>query len=187
MAKKGVSKLKFEENLLRKGEVSLALDDYEDIFSDFDPRPYSHRALSTDFLDEARRATRELGEEGIELNFLIPASKRNIEKEKLIKTRLNEHFRKHKEILAKENKKIFGQGCIFLFIGLIFMIVASYILFYSFVHNFWMQLVIVLLEPGGWFLFWEGLDLIIFETKKMRPDLSFYRKMEKTAVRFSHY
>ena len=35
------------------GAVSLWLDTYEDIFSDFDPRPYGQRALSEDFVAEA--------------------------------------------------------------------------------------------------------------------------------------
>ena len=174
MARKRESKIKFEENLLKKGEVSLALDDYEDIFSDFDPRPYSHRALSVDFLDEARRATRELGEEGIELNFLIPATKRNTEKEKLIKARLNEHFKKHKDMLAKDHKKIFMQGFYFILFGIAFMFVAAYILFYYHTSiSLLKEFLVVLLEPGGWFLFWEGLYLMIFETKKVRPDLIF--------------
>ena len=37
-------------NLLKKGEISLLLDSYTGIFSDFDPRPYAERTLSDDFL-----------------------------------------------------------------------------------------------------------------------------------------
>ena len=34
--------------------VHIALDDYDDIFSDFDISPYNQRALSKDFLDELK-------------------------------------------------------------------------------------------------------------------------------------
>ena len=40
------------EKLLQQSEISLLLDSYDDIFSDFDPRPYNQRALSQDFLAE---------------------------------------------------------------------------------------------------------------------------------------
>ena len=35
---------------LREGNISLVLDSYDDLFSDFDPRDYSQKALSDDFL-----------------------------------------------------------------------------------------------------------------------------------------
>ena len=37
-----------------KAEVGLRLEKYDDIFSDFDVRPYSARALSVDFLEEIK-------------------------------------------------------------------------------------------------------------------------------------
>ena len=39
--------------------VSLWLDNYDNIFSDFDPRSYAHRELSDDFLIEAKKVTHE--------------------------------------------------------------------------------------------------------------------------------
>jgi len=175
------------ETLLKRGEVSLILDDYEDIFSDFDPRPNSHRALSVDFLDEAKRATRESEPGSFELRFLVPAKRKNSHEEEVIRERLKEHFKKHASILEGERKKVLKQGYSFLFVGLVFMIVAAYILFYSLVHSFLMTLLIVLLEPGGWFLFWEGLDLIIFGAKRDQKDLEFYRKTIGANISFSHY
>ncbi|MEM4259491.1 MAG: hypothetical protein QXS38_01880 [Candidatus Pacearchaeota archaeon] len=186
IAKEG--KISSEEELLAKSEVSLVLDDYNDIFSDFDPRPYSERALSVDFLDEAKRATREIRPGVFELRFLLPLSKRKIDKENMIKKRLREHVKKHLGILEGERRKVLKQGFYFLLFGLIFMFSAAYILFYYHaLLSLWKELLVVLLEPGGWFLFWEGLDLIIFESKKVKPDLEFYRKMANVEIVFSHY
>jgi len=42
----------------------------------------------------------------------------------------------------------------------------------------------VLSEPAGWFLFWEGLNLIIFQSKKKVPELDFYKKMSKAKIIF---
>ena len=54
------------------GAVSLWLDTYEDIFSDFDPHPFGQRALSEDFLAEAKRAVRDRRDEVPELRLLVP-------------------------------------------------------------------------------------------------------------------
>jgi len=66
---------------LREGNISLILDSYDDIFSDFDPGDYSERALSDDFLSECKKAAVNK-EERLELRFLVPKTKRDY-KEKI--------------------------------------------------------------------------------------------------------
>jgi len=188
MAKRKKVRKEQDRKILEKGEVSLLLDDYDDIFSDFDPRPYSVKSLSVDFLEEAKRATREVKMGKFGVNFLVPSSKKNMDKEKNIKNRLKDHFKKHADLLKKEWKKIIMQGVYFLGAGILFMVAASYILFFYHAEiSFLKELLVVMLEPGGWFLFWEGLDLMIFEQKRINPDLTFYQKMTKAEIVFSHY
>jgi len=81
--------------------ISLWIDDYDDIFSDFDPRPFSQRALSEDFLAEAKRAVRDRREDVPELRFLVPAPVRNLAGEATIRKRLREHFRRHADRLGR--------------------------------------------------------------------------------------
>lgn len=177
-----------EEKLLKKGEVSLVIEDYDEIFSDFDPRPFSHRALSVDFLDEARRATREVGEGKFELIFLIPASKKNAEKEKLVKGRLKEHFKKHADLLGKEKAGVIMQGVLFVVFGFLFMVLGALVLYhYGTRVSMLKEMLIILLQPGGWFLLWEGLELLIFTSKEKKPDIEFYSKMVKAEIVFTKY
>lgn len=179
---------KKKEELLQKSEISLIVEKYDDIFSSFDPRSYSNRALSVDFLDEVKRATREIREEKFEIRLLVPMSEKKLDKETVIKGRLKEHFKKHANRLEKERRNILRQGYYFIVIGILFMVVAAYILFYYHaVMNFVKELLVVLLEPGGWFLLWEGLGLIIFKAKETKPDLDFHRKMVNAEIVFSHY
>src|ERR1700677_5264902 len=57
--------------------MNLGLDEYDDIFSDFDARPYSARMLSEDFLHELKRASLGQEEDGVVLNLLLPQARRN--------------------------------------------------------------------------------------------------------------
>lgn len=81
--------------VLMQKNISLILDSYDDIFSDFDPRPYSEKALSDDFLSECRKASRDKKDDEVELRLLVPAQKREINDETKIKRRLKDHFQKH--------------------------------------------------------------------------------------------
>ena len=72
---------------LKQGNISLILDGYEDLFSDFDPRPYSKRTLSDDFIFECKKAVRENKVEfhNLELRLLIPKYKRKTNEEVIIR------------------------------------------------------------------------------------------------------
>ncbi len=175
-----------KESLLQKSEISLWLYTYDDIFSDFDPRPFNERSLSIDFLDEAQRAARDKGQETIQLKLLIPTQKRNTSQETLIKKRLKDYFKKRAEEKAKEIKKLVTSGILFTLLGILLMVFATAIAFYE-EHAFFATFLLILFEPAGWFFFWEGMGLIVFEAKKLKPSNEFYQKMKHCDIRFWGY
>ncbi len=164
--------------------ISLRLDGYDDIFSDFDPRTYGERALSHDFLMEAKRASVDKIYDGIELALLVPGKQRNAGYEIIIKKRLRKHFRKHARQLRREKGKIIRMGLGFTGVGLILMAVGAYVLSAGMPLTLYRSFLIILLEPAAWFFFWEGLSQMIFESKKLREDAEFYSKMERSIIRF---
>jgi hypothetical protein len=173
-----------ENKKFRMSEViPLWLEGYDDIFSDFDSRSYSHRALSVDFLDEAKRASKDKPG-GIDLKLLLDKKKRNAKSETMIKKRLREHFMHHHQMLENERKKLMGKGMYLLMLGILIMIFTTFVLFSFGESSVSTTFLIVLLEPAGWFLFWEGLNLVVFESKKETRDLRFYDKMAKCRIEF---
>ncbi len=185
--KEDKSQKDYHRKLLRLSEISLWLDSYDDIFSDFDPRPISQRALSDDFLREAKKASRENVSGTIDLTLLIPTSERNLHQEEVIKRRLKQHFNKHFNLLSKEKKWAIKKGLLFTLFGILLMFIATYIIVEYEEKGLLFNFLIVLIEPGGWFLFWEGLDMILFEQKKINPELEFYKKASKGEISFSSY
>jgi len=177
---------KREENKKPSDEIILNINTYDEIFSDFDPRIFSQRSLSDDFLLEVKKATLEK-EKPLKLRFLIPSSERNLRVEVTIKKRLNEHFKHHSKDLNQERKNTIKQGLIFTFFGILLMIITTFILVEATIKSIVIIFLSVLFEPGGWFFFWEGLNLIIFESKKKTPDLEFYEKMSKASIIFDAY
>ena len=169
--------------LLQLSEISLWLDTYDDIFSDFDPRPYSERALSDDFLSEAKKASKEKTSGRIELRFIVPGEQRNNDLEVIIRKRLHEHFRKHAIQLEEGAKMLQRRGVITAASGFVLMMMASYISWKrsdSFIYS----MLMTVLEPSGWFITWFGLDQLFYTSNQRKPDLEFYRKMAKCDIEF---
>lgn len=176
-----------KKGLSEMSKISLTLERYEDIFSSFDSRHYSQRLLSDDFLIEARKVTKETPKGEIELNLLMPENKRNAGNEAVIKKRLKDHFTKSYEAAKKEHQNIVHLGIRFAIVGIMLMFVATFIFFYYPDTSFFLAFVVVLLEPGGWFLLWEGLNQIVFESKQRRPELRIHRKMARCRITFHSY
>lgn len=172
--------------LRNEAQISLWLDYYKEIFSDFDPSPFSQRRLSDDFLFEAKRAARETSKGTIELKLLVPQNKRDLSTESVIRKRLRGHFKRMHEVLEREKNSVLKQGFFFIGLGIAFMLVTTFVL-YDVKGSFILTFLAVLGEPAGWFLFWEGLNLVIFEPKRRKPDLEFNRKMSRADVSFISY
>jgi hypothetical protein len=168
----------------REGNIALVLDSYDDLFSDFDPRPFSERTLSDDFLLEFRRAVRH-SNEGIELRFLVPKKKRNLKSEFFIKKRLRAYFQNHLKEKQNEIRNIKLQGFFWILLGMI--ITAASTLFYENRTSPLFDVLLVLAQPAGWFSFWEGLGKIFILAKEKKPDLDFYKKVARANIFFTNY
>lgn len=176
-----------KEKLLKDDEIGLWIENYEYLFSDFDPRPISQRGLSEDFIDEVKKASIVKDYDSLELKFLVLKKNRNEDKEFIIKKRLKSYFRKHAFEFKKEYYNIIKQGSWFTFFGIIFMVLTTFFLVHNSDSNYLVTFLSVLLEPAGWFLFWEGLDLLIFESKRKKPNMKFYKKMFNVRITFMDY
>jgi hypothetical protein len=175
-----------KNDLLKMSEISLILDTYDDIFSDFDPRPFHTRALSDDFLQEIRRATRDRPVGTFELKFMMPHHSRNLVSENLIKRRLKEHFKRHYSLLLEENKKIKFKGIGMAFLGVCLLMLSAWL--YSIASgNLFIHFLIFLFEPAGWFTAWTGLDQLFYDGRQQGKEVDFYRKMSEADINFLPY
>lgn len=178
----------FSKDALAKSSVSIHVDDYEFIFSDFDPRPFQKRALSEDFLREAKRfAVETRSGSALELSILLPSSSRKPEIEAIVKKRLREHFRNSLLEVKREHDWIVNRGSLMVLAGFAMTLGAAAIAYYLGESSFLFVLLFVILEPAGWFTFWTGLDQLFYQAREAKPNLSFYEKMSRAEIGFSSY
>lgn len=161
-------------------DIQLILDSYEDIFSNFDAREYSVKAMSADFIEECKKAAADK-KEVHNLKFFISKNKRDFSDEIKIKKRLKDHFNHH---LRLERKNVDKQNLVGFnwFVAGCFLTVLTVIFINT--ENFGLKILVNVAHPGGWFFFWEGLGKLLLDRKEIRRDYSFYKKMNNAIISF---
>jgi len=163
--------------------IKIWLDGYEDIFSDFDPRHFSEKTISDDFLHELKKLSRETRYDIAELKLLLPANKRKPDDESMISKRLTTLFKNNFLFHRQDKKQIMKKGGVFLLCGSLIMVAAGYISYIQ-PQSFFMHSLLVLLEPAGWFSVWYGFENLFSTTRRDTPELNFYRKMYHCRIEF---
>lgn len=185
---KGMVRLSEKESkkLLDLSSISLNVPGYNDLFSSFDPRPYSQRALSQDLLNELKRSIKELPSGQLQVTFILPREGREWEDEIIIKRRLRDHFKRHYLLSLEEIKKLKFRGYGMALLGVLFIFLSS--LLYSIEDShFILKFLQILLEPAGWFTAWTGLEDVYYTGRQLKEDVDFYEKLSNAVVEFISY
>ncbi|MBI5148377.1 hypothetical protein HZA33_01730 [Candidatus Pacearchaeota archaeon] len=185
-AKEAAKQEAAKQQLLQKSEISIWLDSFDDVFSDFDSRPYSHRAISDDFLRESQKMYKETKTGKFELHLLVPTAARKEESENTIKKRLKDHFKNQSKLIEKDIKTIKRNGLLMITLGTILLVIATLIA-YQESRNLLLLILLTIFEPAGWFTIWTGLDGLIYESAKKKPELEYNLKMASSEINFVSY
>ena len=165
-------------------EISIWMDKYNDVFSNFDPRPFSERSLSDDFITEVQKLSSRKQRGEIKLKFHVLEDQRDRELENIIAVSLSSHFNQVTQELKTEHKQILRKGYLFLASG---FALISFIFLLTLVPRGkeYMNGIILILEPVGWFTTWTGLDFIFQNSRKNKPAIDFNIKMAASKITFS--
>ncbi len=164
-------------------ELSLWLDYYDDIYSDFDSRHYLKRRISEDFLHELRMAKKYKRERVTDLLLLLPQEKREENSEKMITNSLKDFFTDQFRNNHDKCRKKQDTAIITLIAGFIVMMLNAYISFKK-LHSLPLSIMKIILEPGGWFLLWIGFDFLFYDIYEIKKERDFFREFSEANIHF---
>lgn len=156
----------------------IALDSYDDIFSDFDPSPFEHRFISEDFLSELHRRYVLTPKNNFVVHFTIPKTLRSDKIESLVKRRIKDHFRDQLKKVQKQmrDRRIKGFG--FVAIGL-FVLITNLTINSSESLSHIKPLAEFFLVVS-WYFVWTGLGSLFEQPEKLVLEQSFLEKFSKS-------
>ncbi|MCX6310130.1 MAG: hypothetical protein NT084_00635 [Bacteroidetes bacterium] len=176
-----MSKSNVDHSLLR--DLNIWIDSYNDLFSDFDSRPFSERAISDDFIREMNKLTEEKDELIKTLRFQIPVKERDAKIEDIIIKRLSKDFKREYAQIAREVNNNRHKGLIMAACGISALMIAVLITTIE-MKKLGQNFLRILFEPAGWFLIWSGLEKIFFDGKTVKRKRDYYARLEKCKIEF---
>jgi len=167
-------------------EISIAIDTWDDIFSDFDPRPLNIRALSEDFIAELKKRYRETRKGNFFVTIYAPISLKNSESEKTVVQRLKKYF-KHRSIQRqKEIGRIRKRGIMFVIMGICFLGFLTIITYFQLYRELTIEILSIIFMPLGWFGIWEGFSKIVDTSPMFIQEEILFNKLSKAKYQFKH-
>ena len=167
-------------------EIALAIDTWDDVFSDFDPRPLSERTLSEDFIIELRQRYRETSKGDFIVTICAPLSLEDKKAEKTVAKRLKRHFLHRALIRKKANMRIRVRGIVFVICGICFLSFLTLVAYYKMFSDLAINILGIVVMPLGWFGIWEGFSKIVDIKPSFIHEEMFYEKLAKAQYRFQY-
>ena len=170
-------------NCNKMSELKLWLDQYDDIYSDFDSRQFLKRRISEDFLSELRMAKKYRKERSDDLILFLPPDKRDENSENVIANSLKNFFagqfyEANSKYRNKRNQAIGLLGA-----GVLAMTLNTFMNF-KMQNSFLLSLTRTLMEPAGWFLLWLAFDFLSYDLQDLRKEKRFFEEFTATGIHF---
>jgi len=167
-------------------EISIILDVWDDIFSDFDPRPLDERALSQDFINELKKRYRETSKGDLLISFFAPKSLKDDRSEKMVTLRLRKHFKDRAMQKKRDMWNMRSRGAVFVLAGISSLCAITLLAFFNVVPELAGKLLESLFVPLGWFGVWEGFSQIVNASPLFANEEKLYRQLSTAEYHF-HY
>lgn len=167
--------------------ISIAIDTYDDIFSDFDPRDISQRDLSEDFIIELMRRHRQTPQGKYDVLLVAPKIIEDQNAEKKIVSRLNKYFHQKYLRYLKSIREIRLKGLLYIAAGMAILVALALLLNYF--HNpnsIAFTIIGIMFTPLGWFGIWDGFSKIVDIPFKLANDTEAYKRLSKASYKFEY-
>lgn len=159
--------------------VQIAIDNYDDLFSDFDIRDYSERYISSDFLNELRMRINKIHPtKAIEITLIIPETERNRTMESTISSRLTTFFNDRFTRNKAKKKLIIFKMLLFELIGIAFLLLAN--LLESHTPTYLKEFLLI----PSWFFIWNGLEKYMNNSNIIRKSIDYYSHLVQSTITF---
>jgi hypothetical protein len=175
------------EKMKGKNVIPRWIDDYDEIFADFDSSDYSKRQVSKELESYLKDSIKDGDNRPIAIRFQIAGEHWDISIEETVKHRLREHFENEEKRIGEELRNTKKIGWMSLGAGM--LLLAGYKAIERYAPDaYFSQVLAEYTYVAGLVLgFWGAEQKLLVETPRKIKEMSQYTRMKKAEIFFEQY
>jgi hypothetical protein len=165
--------------------IEIALDDYGDIFSEWDPAPFKLRDIDSDLEFYLEGCSDDIPfSYPVTLSFTVPSDSKNEKIEDQARNGLQNGFRFKLYFIKQDMKVVNRRTLLFFLIGFVFLWAAT-VFPVQLLNSPFPSIIVEGFFIGGWVFVWEAISLILFTTRGLHHKYKTYRRLHRSKIIFT--
>lgn len=167
--------------------ISVAIENYVDIFNELDSAPFRIRDINHDLLVFLEECSSDIPVKyDIIVRFTVSKEKQDLEKEEKIKTGLKTYFSNVKNSLKREIQGSYQKSAFYM-VASFLLLSVSYSLRPLIMDNIAFSTAVEGISIGGWVFLWEAISSFAFKSRDTREKYSHYKRFSTVPIQFSYF
>ncbi len=167
--------------------IEVSLDNYEEIYDDWDPSPFKKRDIESEFNDFVVNSSEDIPlEYNIEVVLYLPEIKKDEKKESYLISAYKNYYNYEAERINKQKCALRNKTISHLFFS--FALLSLYFLWEvfsedkgSFFMSFPLKEGIMI---GGWVFLWEVFTNVFIKRKEIQTEYKRLKRLQETNIKF---
>lgn len=165
--------------------IEVSLDDYDDVYDEWDPAPFKKRFIQEEFDDFIIESADDIpAKYKLGIVLYIPMQKKDIEKEKAVVAAYRNYYSYVVEKAEVKQFKLRKKSIKYLMLALLFLGTGY------FLQSAYENVILNVLEEGvfigGWVFLWEFFTDIFMTRRELKLKYNLKKRLYETEIRFQY-
>ena len=166
--------------------IEVSLDNYADIFNDWDHAPFRRRDLDPGLLNFLEDSIDDIPmKQNIDIRFFLSDQVRSAQREQQIIEWFRTFYKFNVELERKKIRTILKKSMIWFLVSALFL-VSSYFGQHMTGNNLLVYLLSETMVVGGWVFLWETISLLTFERADIHRLIKNFNRFARADIAFRY-
>ncbi len=186
MRKKRSSSIQKQYKFEKEGNahlIEVSLDDYDDVYDEWDPAPFKRRFIEEGFDDFIVSSSEDIPlKYNLSIVLYIPENKKDLNKEAAVDSAYKNYYGYMIEKIKKSNIKLRKRTISYFVLAAIFLSPGYFFQFETanVVYNVLKEGILI----GGWVFLWEFFTNLFIKSREINSMYKIYKRLYFSEIRF---
>lgn len=163
--------------------IEVSLDDYDDVYNEWDPAPFKKRFIEEDFDEFIVSSSEDIPlKYNLIIVLYIPEQKKDLNKEKSVVSAYKNYYLYASEKVDRNWIKLRKKNIYYLVLATVFLSVG-YIFEYG-ISTVLLEVIQEGVSIGGWVFLWEFFTNLFIKRKRYKVKHKIYKRLYLSDIRF---